>query len=1655
MKKKRLALLIAFIMLFSINLGTVSAYELESNTTRSSFVNNEHNENNIDTYTTTSPPIDLDIKKDLSTKPNLDILKATDPWGDNLGTINKISGLDNIFELSVPSCNEIEKFSGTISGVSPNAELSASDINNTEYTVTTTTGSEDPYTLNFEITGSPGELPYGSFCINLKLKNKEIDIKDYYFIINSEFDVNLNLGHPSEILIKDGQNSENILDDTIFSGTLKPNIKIISDLKGANSISAQIFRNMTPPNKKDPFYTKYFNLSQNSIVLNNTKVTEFVSSNERYGNCDSQSISLKNGLNVIQILSNYNSTKSFPNINDNISPIERTYFETDDLSPQMGTVYLINYDYQESDIELGSDTSIRYIDAIQSVGSSEFNGMYPYQTYVNIDGSSTNHQIAMSKDIPIRGKNQKPFAMIALGIFTKDPAASYEILEDENKPILEKHPENKSTKIYNGVYTMYADKDGQLQLIDEIKVKVTSADKKHSEIHTIKLSRASNEAGLTNLELVNASLDQAFDSTIPTYYLQPKDGDITLKATVSEGASLKVNGKVVSLESNVGTISIPSSSKITKLEIIAEDKINSSFYYLITKNADGSIPYIGDGVSNETKALAQNMLDGYVSFAKNDKDFSGLAGYTSNSNYWDMYMAVAADKNLLDGAYVYDLRNHEFKQATDYAAVILQLVMLGENPYDFNGRNYVAELKKNGSNHLFANDVWYLMAMKAVSEDCPSDIIQNVKNRASDINNNSDMDTSAWCISALKGIIPDKDLIVCIEKIKDKQVKTGKYAGLFSPSSINENNGPNLYTIGCILSAINGVGVDAEKEFNINGKTPLSVIQSDYQNEDGKFAASKSSLPTYVKDLIVALGSIKNGEDIFHSYALTSEKYDSLVTSAETMLKDTTKGSKELQDALKSALSEAVTAKNSSSNNSLSGLGEKYYKLYASMAAIDPSMKANVKFGSPLDLFKQAINPLPETDSISISHEAAIKNACDVYEALSENYRDKIQKELISKYRTSQSALIKLKGSENASTAFEKILALPSAKIITLNDKAKVLDAKNAYNALNAAQKELIAWSGKTVLAKLADAESMITKLEGNNGGKDPINPPLETCTVSFRLIGDSKHGESKHTAFEDWIPAKNYTFNSKTITVGEVFLRAVNETGFEQIGYDKNYISSIKGPEGWLGEFDNGPNSGWMYTVNGTHPNVGLRDYIAKDGDNIIWHYTDNYTQEEGSEKWGNKAFTPETSVKDSLASATAEATAKTDANGKAAATISSRDLKEALDKVTKAMQDSKEKNMTGKLNLNVTADSKATSVQTSIQKEALSDIAKTKNTELTLSTPLGNLTFDPKALDALVKASGGSEVKITIGLADSSKLNDDMKKTIQNSLQDRPLYDLSVTSNKENITTFGDGKLIAFLPYTLKENEKAENIVVYNIAEKGDLNLINGSKYINSEKRVEFSTTHLSYYAVGYTENTKKEVAVNHQFKDIKDGAWYKEAAAYVVQEKLMSGISDTEFGPNKSMTRGMFVTVLGRMSGDLSFNNPDTVNALSQKAETRFKDINNNQYYAPYVAWATDNNIASGLSENSFAPNTAITREQLAVLLHNYTKQNDKNRADVTEKSAIELKKFNDASKISPWAEEAMQWAVEKGILAGYNDKLNPKDPATRAELASILKKYNELA
>ena len=149
---------------------------------------------------------------------------------------------------------------------------------------------------------------------------------------------------------------------------------------------------------------------------------------------------------------------------------------------------------------------------------------------------------------------------------------------------------------------------------------------------------------------------------------------------------------------------------------------------------------------------------------------------------------------------------------------------------------------------------------------------------------------------------------------------------------------------------------------------------------------------------------------------------------------------------------------------------------------------------------------------------------------------------------------------------------------------------------------------------------------------------------VTFRLIGDWQHedGVSDHEEYVTWIQTTEYTLPAES-TVYDLLLAALEEYDLSQKGASKNYVESIQAPDVlggyWLGEFDNGPNSGWMYTINGDHSGTGLKDHRLEDGDEVIWHYVDDFTLEQRKpsskyyERWLEADdITPETYIKRNL---------------------------------------------------------------------------------------------------------------------------------------------------------------------------------------------------------------------------------------------------------------------------------------------------------------------------------------------------------------------------------------------------------------------------------------
>ena len=158
---------------------------------------------------------------------------------------------------------------------------------------------------------------------------------------------------------------------------------------------------------------------------------------------------------------------------------------------------------------------------------------------------------------------------------------------------------------------------------------------------------------------------------------------------------------------------------------------------------------------------------------------------------------------------------------------------------------------------------------------------------------------------------------------------------------------------------------------------------------------------------------------------------------------------------------------------------------------------------------------------------------------------------------------------------------------------------------------------------------------------------------------------------------------------------------------------------------------------------------------------------------------------------------------------------------------------------------------------------------------------------------------------------------------------------------------------------------------------------------------------------------------FIDVKVGDWYESAVEYVVKHGLMTGVGNSKFNPDGTVTRAMVWTVLARMDGE--------------------NTEGGSTWYAKARTWVMDNGVSDGTD-----PMGSITREQLAAMLY---------RFEGSPAVSGNLSAYPDANTVSDWAKDAMIWATQEGIINGIGGKLSPKTGATRAQLAAMLMRMDE--
>lgn len=387
-------------------------------------------------------------------------------------------------------------------------------------------------------------------------------------------------------------------------------------------------------------------------------------------------------------------------------------------------------------------------------------------------------------------------------------------------------------------------------------------------------------------------------------------------------------------------------------------------------------------------------------------------------------------------------------------------------------------------------------------------------------------------------------------------------------------------------------------------------------------------------------------------------------------------------------------------------------------------------------------------------------------------------------------------------------------------------------------------------------------------------------------------------------------------------------------------------------------------------------------------------------------------------------------DKNGNAAVDNSS-----VQSAIGKAKQDAKKNGTTENgiaVTVPITSAAGQTSFNVTIKAQTLDLLVKENVRQFTVAIDhLVSVNIGLDTLKQLDAVSAGGDIILRANKVDALRSTE-----AKAAIETRPAYDLSLvyrSGGKETPITSLNGHTISVrLYYTPAKGEQTGNLYAVYVNDAGKVEWITKSSYDASLKAVVFETGHFSVYGVGYKNPAPA-------FTDIHNH-WAADNILFAASRGLLSGTSDTTFSPNTGMTRGMFVTALGRLAGI----NPDSYKT------GKFTDVKADAYYAPYVNWAAQNGIVEGVTATTFAPDTNINREQMAVIMANYAK-----KLGYDLPKTLQAVTFADNAQISSWAKNAVRAMQQAGILAGKNgNKFDPKGTATRAEVATILRRFVEI-
>ena len=429
--------------------------------------------------------------------------------------------------------------------------------------------------------------------------------------------------------------------------------------------------------------------------------------------------------------------------------------------------------------------------------------------------------------------------------------------------------------------------------------------------------------------------------------------------------------------------------------------------------------------------------------------------------------------------------------------------------------------------------------------------------------------------------------------------------------------------------------------------------------------------------------------------------------------------------------------------------------------------------------------------------------------------------------------------------------------------------------------------------ATVAFVKEMLSGIEAQGS---TVTPTEKDIKVKFRFVGATKSPSGNYDAktnkdsqYVTWIATRTYSLKDGS-SVGDLLKLAIKESGIKTVGEENNYVSGVYAPNVlgnyYLAEFTNGTRSGWMYTVNGKHPGVGLNGYYLKDGDSVIWHYINDYSYEVSD--WfddplypnlGNastwdpwlkvadvdpdkntptiggagqeevKAVTTDTKTAATSAPTEVKVTEKKNADGTKETVAEVKVATEHQGEILKQAAENKSAEII--LEVSKTDSKGADSVQLELDVKFVKNVADKTDADLTVNTENGKVTLDQETIKTVLAEAKGAT--ITLEVTKVAKPTEAQKKAAG---ANGHLLKLTIKSGDRVISDFNKGKVKVVAEIVSKLLDK--KVAAIHIADDGKIEQLAGKVLtIGGKKYYEFTTPHFSTFALVDADELGLDVA------------------------------------------------------------------------------------------------------------------------------------------------------------------------------------------------------